>query len=254
MTSFIENICYRILENKSDFEILEGSTEKLTDEDVKPISEALEKNSHISILELNDNEISCDGLKDIFTAASENHNLEHIQVSWNDLEENSYEEDINYKKIFEILKYTNVSLFDISFTGISEECIDALIEVLPFTKIRTLYINGNQINEVQKQEIRKFLLNNVTSYKEEFWYPIRHLSFRNNKLCYIWRHLPVDLIETCPQEMVITSLLCNSILSYHLPLNIFIYIFSFWQRKQFYIEIDDDDMSDGDINYDDYDE
>ena len=60
--------------------------------------------------------------------------------------------------------------------------------------------------------------------------------------------------ETCPQEMVITSLLCNSILSYHLPLIIFIYIFSFWQRKQFYIEIDDDDMSDGDINDDDYDE
>ena len=67
MASFIETICDRILENKSDFEILEGSTEDLTDEDVKKISEALERNSNISIMELNDNELSCYGLKHIFT-------------------------------------------------------------------------------------------------------------------------------------------------------------------------------------------
>jgi hypothetical protein len=249
MASFIETVCDRILENESDFEMLEGSTEQLTDADVIQISEALEKNDKINIIELNDNEIGFNGLKHILDAASKNHNLEQIHIEWNSLEQNS-DENINYKEVFALLKNTNVSLFDVSFTDIGEECINALIVILPFTRIRTLYISGNGVNEVQKGAIRKILLNNVKSYEEEFWFPWRHLSFINDKLCYMWRHLAFDRNETSPHAMVMTSLLCNSILSYRLPLHLWIDIFSFWKRKQFYIEMDDDDMSDGDIDDD----
>ena len=47
-----------------------------------------------------------------------------------------------------------------------------------------------------------------------------------------------------------TSLLCQSSFSYRLPIHIWIDIFSFWQRKLFYIETDDDDMSDSDLTED----
>jgi hypothetical protein len=239
MASFVETLCDRILENEIYYEIVEEPNKSLRDEDVEKISKALEKNDKINTVYLNDNVIGFKGLKHILDSASMNFNLEQIQFGWNSLEENS-DANTDPKKVLAILKDTNVSLLDVSFTNFSEECINELIKILPFTLIRTLYINGNDVTEVQKIEIRKILLSNIKSYEEQYWIPWKHSYFSNR--------------DSSLHEIVMTSILCNSTLSYRLPLHVWIYIFSFWQRKQFYIDYDDDDMSDGEIDDDDDDD
>lgn len=218
----------------------EVQNKSLRDEDVEKISKALEKNDKINSVYLNGNVIGFKGLKHILDVASMNFNLEQIQFGWNSLEENTAE-NTDPKKVLAILKDTNVSLFDVSFTNFSKECIDELIKILPFTQIRTLYINGNDVTEVQKITIRKILCKNRESYQEQYWIPRKHSYFSNR--------------DSSLHEMVMTSILCNSTLYYFLPLHVWIYIFSFWQRKQFYIDHDDDmsdgDMSDGDMSDDD---
>ena len=239
MDAYLEELNQKVEGQGSNFDKLDEEGKGFRNKEISKIVEVLYKVLHecgIVILLLNGNAIGFEGLQMLLILASMYHNIEEIHVGWNLFEKYS-DPKTDPKKVLEILetlKDTNLSLFDVSYTNINVDYINKLIRILPFTQIRTLYIHGNGVTDDQKLRIREILLSNRIRYQEEFWSSWRHLSFSNS--------------DSSLHEMVITSILCNCTLSYFLPLHVWIYIFSFWQRKQFYIEHDDDDLSDGDLS------
>jgi len=239
MDAYLGNLILAIVGQGSNLYTLVEEGKGLRNKEISTIVQALYKVLSVCgivTLYLNGNAIGFEGLQMLLILASMYPNIEEIQVGWNLFEKYSDQktDPIKVLEILAILKDTNLSLFDVSFTNINVDCINELIRILPFTQIRTLYINGNGVTDDQKLRIREILLSNRIRYQEKFWRSWRHLSFSNS--------------DSSLHEMVMTSFLCDSTLSYCLPLHVWIYIFSFWQRKQFYIEHDDDDLSDGDLS------
>ena len=136
----------------------------------------------------------------------------------------------DYLELFKLISETFLITLDLSYNNISQIGIEALIKALPSTTITTLYIGGNGANDEQKIVLRKILDENRIKYEEQFWFPWRHLSFKFSDLNF--------------HDIIMTTLLCQSSLSKFVPLHIWIYIFSFWKRKDFYLESDDDDFDD----------
>jgi hypothetical protein len=159
--------------------------------------------------------------------------LHVLYLSYNSIgaEDKSFED---YLELFKLISNTFLITLDLSYNNISQIGIEALIKALPSTTITTLYIGGNCANDEQKIVLRQILDVNRIKYEEQFWFPWRHLSFRFSDLNL--------------HDIIMTSLLCQSSLSKFVPLHIWIYIFSFWKRKDFYLESDDDDFND---NFDD---
>jgi hypothetical protein len=236
MSSVFETLCDRIANNDPDFD----TDQDLSGQDINPqnaliLARAINSNSTLRSLEITGNAIGFEGAKALINALK-NTSLTAFYCNYNEIGGATDAEQAgrDYDAFFKPLEGSELRTFDISFTGIGQNGIVSIIKILESTQITTLYINGNGVTDDQKLIIRNILSINREKYASQFWSPWRHISFVNE--------------DDSSHEMVLTSLLCGSVFSTRLPFHIWFYIFSFWQRKNFRIESDDDDMSDGDIN------
>ena len=105
------------------------------------------------------------------------------------------------------------------------------------------FVKGNGIPKEKQKIISDIIDLNRHKYEQEFWNPLRHLSFDTNT-------------QICP-KMIMSVLLCGSSGTHYLPSNIWMYIFSFWKRDNFtiyYYEADcfsDDQEDEEDEEYED---
>jgi len=216
---------------------LDLSGQDINSQNALILAKAINSNSTLRSLEITGNVIGFEGAKAIINALKHS-SLTAFYCNYNQIGGATETEQAgrDYDALFKPLEGSELRTFDISFTGIGQKGVVSIIKFLKSTQITTLYINGNGVTDVQKQIIRDALSINREKYASQFWSPLRHISFVND--------------DETSHKMAITSLLCNPVFSKQLPFHIWIYIFSFWQRKNFCIESDDDDMSDGDFDED----
>ena len=84
--------------------------------------------------------------------------------------------------------------------------------------------NDNKTRILKKYE--NIMNNNINVYRNTFWNPWEHLSFRNLEFSN-------NYITFECHKLVMTTLVCNSYLQNKLSIYLWQYIFSFYQKKQF---------------------
>lgn len=125
----------------------------------------------------------------------------------------------------------------LSYTEHTPAVIKYLIDILPTTFLFSITLNGCEVSEEQKNNIRKCLNANHEKFSNQFWSPIKHIRFTNYD-------------EKC-HEVILANLICQTEFSVKIPFHIWIAIFGFWKLKLFDLCIDpEDDLSDGDYSSD----
>ena len=201
---------------------IDVSGQNIDDTGAKRLAEAIiEYQGIFESLDLAGNNITLKGMKYILDALKGNSTLQMLQLNSNNFA-NPGEPVKDIKYYIELLKKfadNDVSTLDLTYTNIDANFIQALIEVLPKTNIRELYITGNNLTSNIKCKISNILYVNRLNYNNHLWAPKRHSSFVYNY---------PDLHKT-----IMAVLLCGSAMPKYIPMHIWISIFSFWRRYHF---------------------
>ena len=235
---YFDKLCSYLEKKRYEYDLVcspDFSGHSFRPEDVIRLVGVIKCNANLSELNLTGCSIDFPELKAIFDVLQYS-NISKVYANYLNVKDI---ETPDFGILVELFKNTNVTTLDLSVNRIGEG-IDSIIRVLGSTEITTLYINGTHVTDEQKTQIRDILRINIAKYALQFWSPERHISFANED-------------DSC-HEMVITSLLCNSVFSTRLPFHIWVYILSFWQREHFHIEFNEDDMSDGEVDFGEDDE
>ena len=80
---------------------------------------------------------------------------------------------------------------------------------------------------------KAILAHNKVTWLQDFWTPHRHLSFRWYQKCMLSTELYSTPVPTTCHPLVLATLLCNTEARVQLPLRLWVYIFSFLQRRAF---------------------
>lgn len=241
------------------------------DNDIKIICDALEHNLTIKSIDISRNNITDIGVVYLAEYLKNNTSLEYINLNSNDdnytfdgikilieaLQYNStllgccFITEFNLRLHYELTNWCNDevyvnedgTLYIDTYTQNMLTLVNMITNVksLIYTIVKstTNFNNGNyyqywfnncmcKINHKTKLllEFEKQIDKNKDSYETVYWNPWEHLLFKNIE---IYR----DYIIFPCHQLVITSLICNTNLIYKLPIQIWQFIFSFYQKKQF---------------------
>ena len=223
----IEFIC-KGLQNNSSLKTINLSSNLINNETIKYVADYLKNNKTLEYIDLTIND-SCtiSGLKIL---------LEGLEFNTTLLKCDIFEGSLDYE-----IKDWFMSDIDIDeFTGIiiDDNYMETIIKLLSNCKAihthslehnhyKNMYIenmilyNENKYRIVEK--IANTIDNNNYLYENSFWTPPEHLVFKDI----------LNFHDIFCHELIMTSLICNSNLYIKLPMQIWQYIFSFYQLKQF---------------------
>ena len=216
----LEKIIRLILESKSITNLFWQEC-NIDDIITQYIANGLKTNNKLTHLFINDNDISNEGAYVIFDALKCAETQMHTHLKSLDLSHNYYIDNDCISSFAELLGENNIlQSISMNYTAINNE---GLLELLTRPELKynqsivSLSFGKDDIDEEEP------ILNDtidliIESNQNLFWYP------------YIHRF---NLFNVKLHNMIMTTLLCNAEYKIRIPMNILIYIYSFYNRSKF---------------------
>lgn len=193
-----------------ELQYCEVDNQLIGDKGAKECAKLLQSNTKIKLLNLSATDVSDVGVQDLSLALEENTTLVALYIG------NNLIGPLGAKYLAKVLQ-TNTTLLDINIynNGIGNEGAQYFIDALKTnTTLVKFAFSANQIQPSMMNKIYHFIDRNKLLRSLQFWSPMQHITFN----CKV---------------QILSCLICNSEFIVHLPMRVWIYIFSFWQRKNF---------------------
>jgi hypothetical protein len=199
---------------------------QITDVGAIKIAQSLKDNTTLVSLELSCNNIGDAGAIAIAEWLISNTNLEYLDLSQNHIS------DIGLEALCNALK-VNKTLLGIKIShNVGIRNWGVLIPVLEVNfGIQNLIIDEYSCPINISKSIEALRRRNMGLYQDQYWRPLRHLSFPSNSI-YRESWCSARINYSC-HNMIISSIICNGEFSVRLPIEVWKYIFSFFKRKNF---------------------
>lgn len=200
--------------------------DQITDVGAIKIAQSLNGNTTLVNLVLSCNKIGDAGAKALAEWIGSNTTLEYLDLSQNQIS------NIGFEALCSALK-VNKTLLGLKIShnvGILNWII--LISVLEVNFVIQVVIIDEYSCPINiSKSIEALRRRNMGLYQQQFWRPLRHLSFPSNSMYReTWGSPRINY--SC-HNMIISSIICGGEFSVWLPIEVWMYIFSFFRRKNF---------------------
>ena len=188
---------------------IELDNNNIGDEGAKHLATEMRTNNILECISLSSNNIGDEGAKAIFESLIEcNSTIKSITMCYNDFGDESAE------SIASVLLYnTSITSIYIFESRITDKGFKIIIDALAKNKILySFQLNNMLISDEMHALCSEYIMRNRKEYPNHFWSPKFHNSFPESS-----------------RKKIMATLMCNEVL----PMHIWTYIFSFWQRKIF---------------------